>query len=143
MVRLGWFLQGTSGSASHRALARGAPVGRAFSGSGEEVWRTVLADYARIRYDRGRTASSLARMADPKTGTANKGAAVTTVGDQVVVTLHEGSVSDPEGRLEARVLRLSDGVEVSRSSVPFRLMLVRGDRKYVVSENPFPRVLAF
>jgi hypothetical protein len=96
-------------------LQEESPVVRAFALTGVEAWRITLRDYSRRRWEPVR--QGLRMAPDPRTGTAHTGLALGRRGDGLLVaTLHEGSLANPAGALEWRVLDPAWGVEVERST---------------------------
>lgn len=125
-------------------LSERLPLVRAFSSDGEPLWRMTLEDYHRVRWESGRGGRGVRMAPDPGSGSAHTGRAITTdAAGRVIVTLHEGSLADPDGRLETRVLSSRDGEEVGRTPVPMTITAVQDGRFYGYSEQPFPRVLVF
>lgn len=81
--------------------------------------------------------------ADPESGTAHTGTAITTdPAGRIVVTLHEGSVTGPEGRSEALVLS-ARGETIGRREAPVVVTTIQHGRIYGYREHPFPRVVVF
>lgn len=119
------------------------PLVRAFAADGRPLWRTVLSGYRPIRWIWSPTEDGRpgARMGvDPATGTAHTGAALAITDDgRIIATLSETGYG-VEPRLEARVLRLSDGKEIERATVPIQIAALRGGAVYGHVREPFPRV---
>src|SRR5690606_1429260 len=105
------------------------PLVRAFTADGRPLWRAVLSGYRPIRWiwSPGEDGRPGARMGvDPATGTAHTGAALAITDDgRIIATLSETGYG-VEPRLEARVLRLSDGKEIERATVPIQIAALRG-----------------
>jgi hypothetical protein len=80
--------------------------------------------------------------ADPKSGTAHTGEAVARIGPaSVVITLHEGSLMDPVGKLEARILSLANGRESRLGGLEVVVAATRDSLVYGYVNDPYPRVL--
>ena len=123
-------------------LSQATPIIRAYTASGGELWRTELADYSRVSYGEIRN-GWFGQIPDPRTGTAHTGTAAFFIGEFVYVTLYEGGPADPEGNLELRVLRRSDGIEVARQPSPLRLVAHRDGKVVGFIRQPFPRVAVY
>lgn len=124
-------------------LSQRLPLLRAFSADGEPLWRVTLAGFNAVRWEAGRDGRGIRMGVDPESGTAHTGTAITTdPAGRIVVTLHEGSLTDPEGRLEALVLS-ARGETIGRRDAPVRVTTIRHGRIYGYQEHPFPRVVVF
>ena len=115
------------------------PVVRAFSPEGKLVWSVALANYHASRYEpKGR---GFALMPDPKSGTAHSALYMARLGKDVLgVTLHEGSLANPEGKLELRTLSLVDGHEIRASGSSMIVAAKRGLLEYGFVNHPFPQI---
>ena len=118
-------------------------VVEAYTADGKALWDVSLPDYHQRSFVEGRRPGSIALAPDPKTNTAHTTAALALVDGYVYVTLHEGSLADPEGSLELRVLRLRDGVEIARQ--PAKVLVAGHAPGWVVGfgQTPYPRVVAY
>lgn len=124
-------------------LSQRLPLLRAFSTDGEPLWRVTLAGFNPARWERGRDGRGIRMGPDPESGTAHTGTAITAdPAGRIVVTLHEGSLTDPEGRLEALVLS-ARGETIGRREAPVVVTTIRHGRIYGYQEHPFPRVVVF
>jgi len=118
------------------------PIVRLFGIDGRQRWRTVLQDFhGRILGVTERGGFSF--RTDPKRDASHSASALAFVAGRLVVTLWEGGASNPEGRLEARVIELSSGREVDRQMPPARLTKVLGNRSYAFVQHPYPAVLLY
>lgn len=125
-------------------LSERLPVVRAFSANGDLLWRATLDDYHRVHWEPGREGRGVRMAPDPESGTAHTGQAITTdPGDRVIVTLHEGSLNDPEGHLEAVVLSIRDGEMLERTDLPMTVARIRAGHIFGYQQYPFPRVVVF
>ncbi len=123
-------------------LSEQTPLVRAFRPDGREVWRTRLSDYHERRWEVTRGGRGLRIGPDPESGTAHTGEAVARIGlDAVVITLHETSLTDPVGKLEARILSLSNGREIRLGRVNVVIAATRDSLVYGYVNDPYPRVL--
>jgi hypothetical protein len=79
-----------------------------------------------------------------KTGTAHASSAVAfTENRRLVVTLWEGGPKDLEGRLEARILDPTNGIEQYRRTPPGRLAHVIRGQFYAYVQHPHPKVIRY
>jgi hypothetical protein len=123
-------------------VGRATPSVRAFSLSGEQLWAAELADYHVVRYGPG-PRGGLAQIPDPESGTAHSTSGAFIDGEYLYVSLYEGGINLPEGRLEVRVLRRSDGTEVGRQPTPMRLVAQGRGLVLGRTSDPFPQVAAY
>ncbi len=123
-------------------LPEQTPLVRAFRPDGSEIWRTELSDYHQRRPELTRGGRALRMAADPESGTAHTGKAVARIGpDSVVITLHEGSLADPVGELDARIVSLSNGREIGLGRAEVVIAATRDSLVYGYVNHPYPRVL--
>lgn len=123
-------------------LSEITPLVRAFRPDGSEIWRTELSDYHQRRPELTRGGAAMRWAADPESGTAHTGEAVARIGpDSVVITLHEGSLADPVGALEARIVSHSNGREIGSGRVEVVIAAARDSLVYGYVNDPYPRVL--
>jgi hypothetical protein len=116
------------------------PRVQAFSPEGKLLWAVALANYRQRRWEF--SPPNGVRMApDPATGTAHTAVDAALVGAELIgVTLHEGSVANPEGHLELRTISLEDGREHEPRKAAGILASVRHDRLYTYVNDPFPLI---
>jgi hypothetical protein len=120
------------------------PIVRLFGVDGAQQWRTVLADFHQRELHHSAIGMGFGMRIDPRIGSAHSAAAVAFApGGRLVVTLWEGSPSDLEGRIEARVLDITKGRELSRTLPPSRLARVFDGRSYGYAQHPYPKVLVY
>ena len=111
---------------------------------GQLVWQTTLVGYRARRWELVSGGRGLQMAADPVTGTAHTGAFLTYIGgDSVVITLHEGSLQDPAGRLETRYLSLANGRETQAAPTSVIIATTHGPFLYAFQNDPFPKLIAF
>ncbi len=81
--------------------------------------------------------------ADPESGTAHTGLAVARIGmlNSVIITLHEGSLADPVGELDVRIVSLSNGRETGLRRVEATIAATQDSLVYGYVNEPYPRVL--
>jgi hypothetical protein len=120
------------------------PIVRAFSPDGEELWRRVMPDYHPIRYAPGSAPGRIQRGTNQSTNTAHIATAVTvSARGELIVTLHEGSLANPAGRLEGRVFDLMTGAEIARRIIPVTIVAVRERSSIGFTQDPFPQVRVY
>jgi hypothetical protein len=113
---------------------------QAFDPDGALLWSRNLADYRQREWKL--SPQNGVRMApDPTSGSAHTAVDVSLPGnDLIAITLHEGSVANPEGTLELRTLSLADGSEREPRNVTGILAAVRHRLEYRYVKNPFPQI---
>ena len=109
--------------------------------TGEELWRTELSNYNRLRFVAGPNGGAQ-YAADPESGTTHYGRSLVLEDETAYVSLSETGWSG-EPSYELRLFSLEDGEEISTANVPFWLAALGRDWAYVVAEDPYPRVLVF
>lgn len=119
------------------------PSVRAFHPDGAELWRSTLADYRGSRFEEGPVEGSVRRVPEGSDEYVHTAVAATVIGDHLYITLHAGSLRDPEGSLELRILRVGDGVEVSRHASPVRVVAGDGERVLGHTRYPFSRLFVY
>jgi hypothetical protein len=113
----------------------------AYSTAGHMLWSTELQGYNVVRWE---TSGGRIRMAaDPATGTAHTGVSIAESTDGILIVLHEGSLSDPDGSHELRVLDPSNGHELRRGPLPFVITDSAAGRLYGYGKVPFPQVFVY
>ncbi len=118
------------------------PLLRAFSPDGERLWETTLANYHAIHWELTENGRGLRAGPDPESNTAHSGTFLARLGgDVLAVTLHEGSLANPEGVLETRRISLSDGRESEASAASFIVVAERDSLTYGYMQHPYPKVV--
>jgi hypothetical protein len=126
-----------------RILRTSEQLGRVYSYdlSGHLLWETRLPEFHPVRWER--VGAGRIRMAvDPSSGTAQTVSAIAVMSNgDVLVTVHEGSASNPDGQLVARILDGSTGRQVAAVPSAAVWVLSRGKDLFGIQELPFPRVV--
>jgi hypothetical protein len=118
------------------------PLVRAFAPDGAVLWETRLPGFRAIRWLPVRDGRGLAMNADPETGTAHTTLYATMIGPgEIAVTLHEGSLANPLGTLQVRLLALNDGREVGALTVPAVPASMLHGQIAGFANHPFPRAI--
>ena len=113
----------------------------AYDLSGRLAWQAELSEFKPVRW----VAVSGGRFqmaGDPDTGVAStvKSIAIGASGE-IYVTVHEGSLEDPEGRLHATILDGRTGREVRSEPAQAAWVQFRQGALYGIQEQPYPRVI--
>jgi hypothetical protein len=122
-------------------LSERLPLVVAYSTTGQVLWSTELQGYSMVQWE---SSGGRIRMApDPATGTVHTGKAIVQSSEGILVVLHEGSLSDPDGKFELRVLDRSNGRELSRELLPFVITDSAAGHLYGYTTVPFPQVFVY
>jgi hypothetical protein len=114
-----------------------------FAVSGERLWQTELSDFYPARWV-STSRGGWQMAADPSTGVASTVSALTPGPDgTVVVTVHEGSLANPEGRLVTRVLHGTTGRQIRAEPAEAAWVAYRTGTLYGIQEEPYPRVISY
>lgn len=119
------------------------PRVRAYDENGAELWSTTLPDYLGSKFEEGPVTGSVQRVPEGSNDYVHTATGAAVIGEHLYITLHAGSLSDPEGSFELRALRISDGVEIMRQTSPIRVADGALGRIVGYATHPFPRVLVY
>ena len=115
-------------------------VVQAFSPDGRLLWSVPMEDYRQRGWELS-PRGGVRMAADPETGSAHTAKDAALMGtDRIGITLHEGSLANPEGSLELRIMSLEDGSELERRTATGMLAIVRDGLTYSYVNSPFPQI---
>ena len=113
----------------------------AYDLSGRLLWQTELSDFQPARWI-SVSGGRFQMAGDPSTGIASSVNAI-AIGEsgEVIATVHEGSVEDPDGRLRTIFLDGRTGSEVKSESASVAWVQFHAGALYGIQRQPYPRVI--